>query len=201
MEQAIRQLPSVYAVRVALDETTGELFAIHVMTTPGRNPKKVVRDIETLCMVKFSYRVDYRKISLVQAMPDELSPFLRARLRLITVEERTSDDGHRVMVSLADDTSTYLGIAEGDPDAQPLCLAARATLDALSSLLSSVTFKQPDIEVVPIQGQSVLLLVLTLNDNRGEQQLLGSSFINANPLTAAARATLDAVNRRLFISA
>jgi hypothetical protein len=199
VEQAIHQLSDVHSARIILDETTGEIDTIHVMATPQRSAKKVVRDIETLLLLRYQLRLDYRKISLVRGKPEDFRPLHRPRLRFTAAEERLLPGKRRVMVSLSDGSETYLGIAEGDEGStESAMLAVDATVDALTRALPDIAIEQETLKVIPMPRDRVLLLALTVRDQAGEASLLGSVYERENVLSAAARVTLDAVNRRLF---
>jgi hypothetical protein len=200
LEETIRQLPFVYAVRVQLtDEHAHEVVEkVHVLIAPGRPPKKVVRDIETLLMLKFNMRIDYRKISLVQGRPEDVRPFMRPRLRFTAADLRPTVQGHRVQVSLAGESRTYLGVAEGPADADERALAVQATVDALQTLFTDTTIALEALETVNLGNRRAMLALMKVLVDGVEEQLLGSCFLQGDPLSAAVRATLDALNRRFF---
>ena len=75
LEGAINQVQGVVANRVVPGEKGG-LSEIHVMASTERAPKQIVRDIESLLFVKFGFRVDYRKISLVLLELEKRNLFL-----------------------------------------------------------------------------------------------------------------------------
>jgi hypothetical protein len=77
-------------------------------------------------------------------------------------------------------------------------LAVDATVDALTRALPDIAIEQETLKVIPMPRDRVLLLALTVRDQAGEASLLGSVYERENVLSAAARVTLDAVNRRLF---
>lgn len=198
LEQAIRQLPTVFAARVFRESSNGDIEKIHVMATPERHPKKVVRDIETLLLLKFNLRIDYRKISLVQLQPEDLSSFVRPRVKLKVVDRSVHLDTCRVGVTLESESGTHMGMAEGPADVDCLTLATQATLDALSAIIAEATIKLKVVEIVPIQNETAVFVFITAVVDGNEEKLLGSCFTHDDALTAAARATLDAVNRRFF---
>jgi hypothetical protein len=204
LEETIRLLPFVYEVRVQLaDGDVGgnmnwSVEKVHVLIAPGRSPKKVVRDIETMLMLKFNMRIDYRKISLVQGRPEDVRPFMRPRLRFAAADLRSTTAGHRVQVSLTGESRTYLGVAEGAPDADACMLAVQATVDALQALFTDTTITLEALETVRLGDRHAMLALMKVIVNGTSEQLLGSCFQQGEPLSAAVRATLDALNRRFF---
>ncbi len=198
IERTIQQLPAVYTARVTLEDNDEKISKIHVLVAPGRSPKKIVRDIESLLVLKFKRDIDYRKISLVQGEPEDFQPFVRPRLRLLAAEERASEGGRRVIISLANEEEIHLGTAEGTLDIDLHSLAARATLDALTNLVPATNICDVAVQSIAIQDEPLVLVALTVSDGKGKDRLIGSAFTQGNALMAASRATLDALNRRFF---
>src|ERR687892_334678 len=69
LERSICGIFGVRGARVILDEV-GEVREVHVVASPKRSPKKIVRDIETYFAVRHRRRIDYRRISCVQIGDD-----------------------------------------------------------------------------------------------------------------------------------
>lgn len=66
LEEAIRGLAAVQAVTVVLD---GDVVReIHVLAGPGRKPKQIARDVQSLVVARFARNIDHRVISVVQTM-------------------------------------------------------------------------------------------------------------------------------------
>src|SRR5690242_18490706 len=65
VEALIGQVRGVIAVRVVRD-AQDQIDEIHVVGSPGRSAKQMVRDVESILYVRGGLRVDHRKISLVQ---------------------------------------------------------------------------------------------------------------------------------------
>jgi hypothetical protein len=198
LEAAIRNLPQVHAARILLAEDSNVVEKIHVMAAPESSPKKIIRDIETLLLLRFNLKVDYRRISLIKARPEDIKPFTRPRLRLMAVEKRDGPDGRRVAISLERGDETHLGVADGPPDTAMLALAAQATIDALKPMVPEAALTLDLAECVSIKGQELIVVAVRVDYDRGTEKLLGSSFLQSDAVTVAARATLDAVNRSLF---
>jgi len=56
-----------------------------------------------------------------------------------------------------------------------------------------------DIQKFSFMGREVILAGISLATPRGEETLLGSAFITGDDRESVARATLDALNRRLIV--
>ena len=114
------------------------------------------------------------------------------------VDESTSDDSAVVTVVLHWDGSDHVGEATGPPAAgiRPL-LVARATLNALASA-GSREFEA--IEASVTETASVSIALVAVSDPLLANPLIGTAVMpDDNAQLGFARATLDAVNRRIEV--
>lgn len=200
LQSSINQIQDVFASTVVLDEAGG-VEEIHVLAAPNRQPKQIVRDIESLLMVKFHMRIDYRKVSLVQAEEDKILRMLGARPRLVQASYELEEGSARAEVILEDEGTAFRGEASAPvAEASPQVLAGRAVLEALRQLTGEeYDMHLTGIEVVEAGGKHVMVAVVTLLVPGGEEVLLGTAFVREATEDAASRAVLDAVNRRLVL--
>lgn len=187
LERGIGGIIGVRGARVMLD-AAGEVAEVHVVTSPKRSPKKVVRDIETFFAVCHRRRVDYRRISCVQ-LSDDVPLQDRPTLRRISCESAGCE------VILSDGTHHLVGRAASAEDL--LHGGAAATVAALNQLWGDEPrLMLLDTQALPL-GQRELSLVYLMHTGRSVEHLTGTSFIRGERSEAAARAVLSAVNRRL----
>ncbi len=76
MEATLNRLRGILSSRIVVGDA-GEIAEIHVMATPERIPKQIVRDVESALFATFGTRVDHRKISVAvigAGKPGESSP-------------------------------------------------------------------------------------------------------------------------------
>jgi hypothetical protein len=197
MESAINKIRGVYAAQVVINEDTIE--EIHVIASPLRKPKQIVRDIESMLLVNFNVRVDYRRISLVQMQEERLFQ-AEGRPRLVAVR---SIDGpsRRAEVELEKDGHLYVGAAHATvPDVLSIRLVSIATIEAMEQVLGDrVTYRIDDVQQIAIGQIPAIVVVVTVDFESSQETLLGICQIRHEAVDAAARATLNAVNRRLLI--
>lgn len=199
IEESLSRLRDVYAAKVLLNDAGDDVEEVHVLASQSRKPKQIVRDIESLLAVKFRTRIDYRCVSLVQLSPDDLLSYFR-RPKLVSVRQDTNG-GLAVEVCLAHgDGVQVVGRAEAAPDTLDTChIAALATIQALSSLLDDgdeLVLKRA--EVVSCDSRNVALVYLSRKTPHGEEDLVGATLAGRDIVQGIVRATLDALNRRLF---
>ena len=205
LEDALRSIPGVRAVSVVTgpDATPVE---VHVLATPGKPAKQIVRDVQSLAMASYGLALDHRIVSVVQVGDDpavtsiapapELQGAPRPSLTSITVHSR--DGEVEVTVALSIDGSVFTGTASGPgaPIHRPR-IVAQASLRAVDELLGLPSHVET-ATIVSAGEREVALAVLTLSIPRiGEQALCGSALVRGDAEDAVARAVLAAINRRL----
>jgi hypothetical protein len=192
LEREINRLDSVASAKVL--STGTEIDEIHVVAPHDRSPKKIVRDIESLLLVRFGIRIDHRRISVIQlesfqtAYPQDIRPLITSVTR--------GEDHVQVVLGVGDRVLTGTAELRGGDD--ETLTAARAVVHAIEQLLQTPGVLSVLRAHTVRLGEYVTVLVLVRWVFADQQELLlGASLVHKDPLETAARATLDAVNRRL----
>ena len=200
LESSLKHVRGVYACRVVMD-APGEIAEIHVVGSPGRKPKQIVRDIESLLFAQFGLRVNYKKISLAQMQEDKAFSAGVSRPRLLLAE--CADDGEMdlVRVRLADNGDVFDGAVRALKDEQSKGSAAcDATLAALNQMVGAAgQFTCDVLERLQVASREIVVVLVTYGFTSGEEHLIGTSFYRGDIVESAVRATLDSVNRRLSL--
>jgi len=197
IEELLSQVRGVMAVRVVLEEQ-GQINELHIVGSPERSAKQMVRDIESLLFVRGGVRIDHRKISLVQIAESAIQP-ATVRVRLLDIS-RTSGDLATTTVGLGMSEQRVQGVGRSRPDRdeQPEQLAGYATIHALDQLIGARgQFRLENLERQMFGQLNVFLTHLSLTTDDGIEILLGISVVRDDDPAAVVRAILDAVNRRL----
>jgi hypothetical protein len=199
LKTAIERIQGVVSAGIAFDHQ-GNVVEVHLVSSPSRSPKALVRDIESLLFARFGIRMDYRAISVVQLGDDDRQPFPRRRLRLVAAGAKEGDGLQAAQVVLRTDEGTFQAIApvmEATAQAQA-CAAGRATLTAAQGALG-VPFPivLRDMQLVAADGGRICLAVIDVRTPYGAEHLTGSCVVGENVFEAASKAALDAINRRL----
>ncbi|MHB9146076.1 MAG: hypothetical protein ACYC5Y_12155 [Symbiobacteriia bacterium] len=207
VEQLISRLGGVSATRVVVNDWGG-VEEVHVLATLERNPKQIVRDIESGLAAQFGLMLDRKKISVAQLVG--LDPTLPAdRLKLVKIEAGTDlEHGvQRVAVTLAgdeDDGPRYHGERQGPLGfAQSLRLAGEATLAAVNqSLDPDYLFALQTTQLTEAGPHRIALATSVLLGPRQEEQecLVGAAVSRGDDQDSVVRACLDAVNRRYTLT-
>lgn len=120
-----------------------------------------------------------------------------ARISLVRIDEKTEEHRAEVQVILHWDGDDHVGESAGDPAAgiRPRLVAA-ATLRAVE-LIDDFEFRLVDASTTRSGGSDIALVIV--HDPEGTRPLVGTAVVDEdNRQVAFAKATLDAVNRRIL---
>ena len=199
LQTAINHVQGVIQSRVVSEEGV-TISEIHVMASTDRTPKQMVRDIESLLFVRFGIKVDYRKISLVQLEEEQITPLALSRLRLVSVDFVEGSEGLRAEVKIESPRGVQVGVEVSEEEGSDRApLVAAAALDALQQVVGGrAELSLGALSAYELNGRQVMVVQVSYLFPAGEESLLGVSYVAAGgEAEAAARAALDAVNRRL----
>lgn len=195
LEKLINSVEGVISCKVVTDEN-GDVTEVHILAGDQRNPKQIVRDIETTSMVQLGLELDHKKISVAQVHNDLVVPGKRLLLRGVSfalVETQVE-----VAVELAYGDRVEVGRASGrKTQSNQQRLLAQATLQAVTNFLGDQEiFVLEQVSVQPFAQQSAVMVAVALLNQDQEEMLLGAALVRGDQREAIVRATLDAVNRR-----
>ena len=202
IEREICRLPDVSIARLVA-EPTGRVSEVHVVAHPGKHPKQIARDVQSIALASFGLELDRRIISVVQLGGDtfdreSLAGGFRASVVAITAES----NGLRslVRVTLSRDDEEAVGFAEGSVATTARHrLVATATVDALRQLEPAAECIDVDhAEILRVGAHDIAVVTVVFVLPPSEQLVSGSAIVRPQQeADAVARAVLDATNRRL----
>ena len=195
LESTLSRLPDVDAVRIVDDK--GHVLEVHVLATPGKPAKQIVRDVQSLAMAAHGVSVDRRVVSVVQMEDESVSPIHRPAI--LDIDEAPNGSKLTVTVSLGWHHERHTGSATGPAslEIRPR-LVGEATLSALEQAVTGdVAFALANIEMPVVGSRSIAIAVVVMVAGGEERALIGSALVGSDPAPAAVRAVLDAVNRQV----
>ena len=198
LEESLTRLESVDAVRVVAE--FGKVAEVHVLAAAMKPAKQVVRDVQSLAMARYGANIDRRVISVVQLAPAGVAHDTRQRPVIVSIREEPDGSRINVSVTLGWQNEEHIGTATG-PSATSarLRLIGEATLDALEAVYPTL----PPLAIDSIGEASVgmrtvvIAIVVASIENHTEELAVGSALSPGDLTETAARAVLDALNRRL----
>ena len=193
LEDTLGRLPTVDAVKVV--GNNGHVAEVHVLASPGKPAKQIVRDVQSLAMAAFGLNVDRRVISVVQIEDDQIAQVHRPSI--LDISETVQGNHLQVSVSLGWHSEVYRGSSTGPQSVETRPrLVGEATLRALEQAVNGdVAMALSNIENVAIGPRTVALAIVVMVTDGEERTLIGSAMVGTDPMAAAVRAVLDAVNR------
>jgi len=212
LEDSLRQIPGITAASVVTgpDAVPTE---VHVLASPGKPAKQVVRDVQSMALARYDIDIDHRIVSVVLIGDEQVDglavsgdaadsqahdevTIIRPAISAIMV--RSGGGITEASVTLAAEDQLFEGKAQGPAGSSHRSrIVAIATLDALDDLLGR-TCEVESASVVSTGTRQIALSVLTLMVPRtGEQVLTGCALVRGDEADAVARSVLSALNRQL----
>ena len=200
IEKQFRTLKNVRNAHVDLDED-GEVLAIGVFTDGQRHPKDIKRDVEETFRQVANYRINHTKISIVEQnfdrglIPDD------KRIRFLTAYQIHKPSGAiEGYVQLEYNDKVITGKVEAHKFEMELeYIIANATVSALSQIIEDFNLRIDTVREVNMGQVEVIIITLTvIHQASGSGYMyVGSVVKTKDLLSSVAKATLDALNRRI----
>jgi hypothetical protein len=195
-EGTIRRIRDVISARVMLTPD-GLVEEVHVLASGGRNPKQLVRDVES-ALIAQGISVDHKKISVAQ-LSAEPAEGGSERPKLLGYTVAVSGRSIEARVRLGYRGTPVEGVAAGPGTSSGRMRSlAEATLRAVAQCAGGqLAMFIDDCGISRLGQRTAATVVVTELDGAIERALVGSCLVRQEESEAIVRATLDAVNRRL----
>lgn len=196
LEETLCRLPAIDAVRIVHDRD--RISEVHVLASPAKPAKQVVRDVQSLAMARFGVGIDRRAVSVVQ-LGEEKRGREADRPIITSIKEYPEGPSTTVTVTLTWNSEQFSGSANGPAASSArLRIIGEATLRALEEVLGG----GPPLALDAVASTSVgvrPVIVAQVVSMKGveEEVAVGSALIRGDEAEAVVRAVLDALNRRI----
>jgi hypothetical protein len=196
LEETLCRLPAVDAVRIVHDRD--RISEVHVLASPAKPAKQVVRDVQSLAMARFGVGIDRRAVSVVQ-LGEEKRGREADRPIITSIKEYPEGPSTTVTVTLTWNSEQFSGSANGPAASSArLRIIGEATLRALEEVLGG----GPPLALDAVASTSVgvrPVIIAQVVSMRGvdEEVAVGSALVRGDEAEAVVRAVLDALNRRI----
>ncbi len=205
LERELCRLPEVSAARVVTDDI-GRATEVHILANGGKQPKQVVRDVQSVALASFGIELDRRIVSVVQLNGDGAhaveppAPIELHRAVVVDVTSETTGLRSLVRVTLARGDDEAVGFSEGSiASSARNRLIAAATIDGLRQLQKAaecLDVESAQIERVGVHDVAIVTIMFVMPPT--EHMVSGSAIVRDHEeAEAIVRAVLDATNRRL----
>ena len=201
-EADLTKVPGVKSARVVGNGGTDEPSEIHIVASSDRSPKQVVRDVQSLAIAGYQLSIDHRIVSVVQLDEAENGHNLgRPAIRYITVTNDTN--GCRVDLGLEwpGGSTTGGGKQVGNSKEARARAGAEAMVQAVQARLQArgTVIDLENLWVAQANEGDAVVVRLLVSESGATQTLVGSAVSEDDVVSATARATLHALNRRLSL--
>ncbi len=197
LSKMLSTLDGVMKAKVILDPESGELTEVHILAYGDKNPKQIVRDIETAILTISGERIDRRIISIAQmggeGQTEDNTPGFKVQ------SAGLSEDGTEIEISVG----IAMGISSKDSKKRGiksfknvLKLSAEATMEAMENVAESkLKFSLDEIREVTIEDRKFFIGIMTVISNLGmTKELVFSGKIEFNSVKDIAEAIIEKIN-------
>lgn len=223
VREVLRQVSGVESVEIEASET-GDIRRIEILVSDVGGSRQITRDVESALMSALGFAVDHRVIRVSPHEGGQNGSQVRNRTQLSAhslhdridggMEPQAAMDERRVRlrrVRCEPDGELYVEITveleiggqihagqirDADTPHGRVLAGARSTLRALAPTLDpDAAFILEGVEVFEIGDAAGILAVLRARRGHERPVFHGSAIVRRDPVEAAARAVLDALNR------
>jgi len=197
-EEIIRSIRDIVSAKI-ITTPEGKISEIHVIAGSKRNPKQIVRDIESALIATLGAEIDHKMISVAQ-VNNENEYMFDVRLKIDGIGVRNYRSKYEASVTLSDhEGNTYEGKAEGPGSIHGrLRTVAEATLNAVQHFLGEAfVLSLEDVVNYKIGGKDAIGALISMVIEGSEEHFLGGAIIKQDKAETAVAAVLNAVNRKI----
>lgn len=201
IKELIEELEGVISCNL-IDTGTKGIEEVHIIADKKRDPKRIVRDVETVCLVNSNFKIDHKKISIAQIEQQTTADFSNlqeTRIELISIylENNRSCCNIKMLFNQQELVASYTA-NRGEPQEK---LIARSVLETINNYLSFEGYLVAE-DVFTINGKEDLVIAQVNNydaNNQLLEKLVGAVYLSTDKTTAIAKACLKAINRKFTI--
>lgn len=194
-EELINKINGVISTKIIHEDN--EIQELHIMANTLRAPKQIVRDIESILLTSFDYRIDRKIISIAQIETDECDPIKRIKFGGISLDVQANMLECKVKL-LYEEQEFYVTQVGIKTAANRKKIIAKATIDAVEKIIGqSYIFDVQDVLSTTNREVTFISVLVNMVINETEETMVGSAIVTNDINEAIAKATLAAINRRI----
>lgn len=196
-QDMIMKIQGVTHAKVVSD---GEnLQEVHIIAGTSRAAKQIVRDIESTLLAIFGYRIDRKIVSIAQIDTDEERKSLN-RIIYQGISLHTEDNNVECEVRLCCGDEEFISTKRAiSTNANRKKVVARATIASIEKIVGQASvFDIEDVILNKTRDITFVNVVTNMITKDNEEILIGTAIVKNDVNEAIAKATLDALNRRIL---
>ncbi|WP_035380287.1 hypothetical protein [Fervidicella metallireducens] len=194
-EDIINRIDGVLNSKVITEQDT--IAEIHILASNHRSAKQIVRDIESSILASYNYRIDRKKISVAQIQTDFKEAFYRIKFSGVSLKSLDNTVECTLKLNYKDEDFyvTQVGI---NTAANRRKIVADCTVKAVEKILGQAfIFDIHDVVIGTSSDITYVTVLVNMILNNVEETMVGSAVIKNDVNETIAKATLDAINRRV----
>jgi hypothetical protein len=194
-KEMINKINGVISTKVIHQDN--DIQEMHILANTLRAPKQIVRDIESILLTSFDYRIDRKVISIAQIETDDCDPIKRIKLGGISLDVQANMLECKVKLIYEEEEFfvSQVGIKTASNRKK---IVAKATIDAIEKILGQVfIFDVQDVITTTNRDITFISVLINMVINETEETMVGSAIVKTDMNEAIAKATLAAINRRV----
>jgi hypothetical protein len=196
-QSVINKINGVISSKLTIENDM--LSEVHILSNITRSPKQIVRDIESSILASFDYRIDRKIISIAQIEAEETE--VNRRIKYGGISVNSFDNTIECSVRLIHDEEEYVNSLVGIKTAMNRKkIIAETTIKAIEKIIGKDSiFEIHDVMMNSKNEINFVTVLVNFVCNGPEETLVGSVIVGSDTNEAIAKATLDAVNRKVEI--
>ncbi len=194
-QEMINKINGVISTKIIQEDN--DIQELHILANTLRAPKQIVRDIESILLTSFDYRIDRKVISIAQIETEDNDPIKRIKFGGISLDVQGNMLECKVKLLYEEQEFfvTQVGIKTA---ANRKKIVAKATIDAVEKILGQTfIFDVQDVISTTNRDINFISVLVNMVINEYEETMVGSAIVKNDVNEAIAKATLAAINRRV----
>ena len=192
LEEKIIDLEGIISCKI---KGNNKIEEVHTVASRNRDPKKIVRDIETMVFVNLDQEISHKKISIAQI--DQINKEINEnRIEIISIHKENSRPNFHFKLEINDNMIEEE--IKGEVGDMP-AIVAEGIIDIIQKNTSfPYNIRIENVFTTGLNNELVIIQLLIYNKNaNNKERLVGASYINHNFPLSIGKACLKALNRRL----
>lgn len=194
-QEMINKINGVISTKIVHQDN--DIQEMHILANTLRAPKQIVRDIESILLTSFDYRIDRKVISIAQIETDDCDPIKRIKLGGISLDVQANSLECKVKL-IYEEEEFFVSQVGIKTAANRKRIVAKATIDAIERILGQAfIFDVQDVITTINRDITFISVLVNMVINETEETMVGSAIVRNDVNEAIAKATLAAINRRV----
>ncbi len=198
IEDVIKRIKGVISCNVVISNEDGKIQEVHVLSESNRQPKQMVRDIESAVMAELNIPLDHKKISVAQIKQSApVSKYSRLIIDSVDINGSKNWLSSKVTVKLLYFFFFFFFFFFFSKSNRYRVLAAAACQSIETVLEQKLRFVIEEVSWTNLSSCEIATVVLSCVSDNSIERVVGSCLFSTDKDITIVKAVLDALNRRI----